>query len=66
VSREEGLLVELRGDDYGIKGLAAAAYMWEVSGRSGVCQEKVTGLDEKGREVGGISLRYPCAVQAAA
>ena len=40
VSREEGLLVELGGDDYCIEGLAAAACVWEVSGRSGVCQGK--------------------------
>jgi hypothetical protein len=38
VSREKGLLVELRGDDYCIEGLAAAACTWGVSGRSGVCQ----------------------------
>jgi hypothetical protein len=49
VSREEGLLVELGGDDYCIEGLTAAACAWGVSGRSGVCQGE------------GV---YPCAILA--
>jgi hypothetical protein len=44
VSREEGLLVELGGDDYCIEGLTAAACAWGVSGRSGVCQGEGEGV----------------------
>ena len=54
VSREEGLLVELGGDDYCIEGLTAAAYAW---GSKWVFRSMPRG--------GGVSLRYPCAVQAA-